>query len=45
MAGRSKDGEHLGSTVDARAYYALDVRFPNQLQAEMIANYREISRL
>jgi hypothetical protein len=33
-----------GSAV-ARGHYALDVRFPNQLQAEMIANYREISRL
>jgi hypothetical protein len=32
-------------SVITRAYYALDVRSPNQLQAEMIANYREISRL
>jgi hypothetical protein len=31
-----------GSMI-ARGHYALDVRFPNQLQAEMIANYREIS--
>ena len=33
-----------GSTM-ARGHYALDVRFPNQLQPEMMANYREISRL
>jgi superfamily II DNA helicase RecQ len=33
-----------GSTM-ARGHYALDVRFPNQLQPEMVANYREISRL
>jgi hypothetical protein len=33
-----------GSAI-AREYYALDMRFPNQFQAEMIANYREISQL
>ncbi|SLM36305.1 recq family helicase [Lasallia pustulata] len=29
----------------ARAHYALDVRFPNKLQADMIGHFREISRL
>lgn len=33
-----------GSAI-ARGHYAVDVRFPNQLQPEMLANYREISRL
>ncbi|KAK7947162.1 uncharacterized protein PG986_011483 [Apiospora aurea] len=33
-----------GSAV-ARQHYAVDVRFPNQLQPQMVANFREISRL
>jgi superfamily II DNA helicase RecQ len=33
-----------GSAI-ARRHYALDGRFPNQLQPEMMANFREISRL
>jgi superfamily II DNA helicase RecQ len=33
-----------GSAI-ARRHYALDGRFPHQLQPEMMANFREISRL
>lgn len=33
------------SSVMARNHYALTVLFPEQLQPEMVANYREISRL
>ena len=33
-----------GSAI-ARGHYGVDVRFPNQLQPEMISNYREISNL
>ncbi|RYP53350.1 hypothetical protein DL770_010995 [Monosporascus sp. CRB-9-2] len=33
-----------GSAI-AQQHYALDIRFPGQLQPQMIANYREISRL
>ena len=32
-------------SVIARRHYALDGRFPNQLQPEMMAHFREISRL
>ncbi|KAK2035684.1 hypothetical protein LZ31DRAFT_434052, partial [Colletotrichum somersetense] len=34
---------HAGIT--ARRHYAIDVQFPNQLQPEMVANFREISQL
>ncbi|KXJ84810.1 hypothetical protein Micbo1qcDRAFT_181346 [Microdochium bolleyi] len=33
------------SSTIARAHYAVNIQFPGQLQPEMIANYREISRL
>jgi hypothetical protein len=32
-------------SVIARRHYALDGRFPHQLQPEMMANFREIGRL
>ncbi|KAK6225124.1 hypothetical protein QIS74_02548, partial [Colletotrichum tabaci] len=31
--------------VTARRHYAMNIEFPNQLQPEMVANFREISRL
>ncbi|TIC90801.1 ATP-dependent DNA helicase tlh1 [Colletotrichum higginsianum] len=31
--------------VTARRHYAMNIEFPNQLQLEMVANFREISRL
>ena len=52
--GETRDGAHWDyiwdlqathGTVIAAGHYALDVRFPNQLQPEKIAAYREISRL
>ncbi|RYP58973.1 hypothetical protein DL771_011043 [Monosporascus sp. 5C6A] len=33
------------SSAIAQQHYALDIRFPGQLQPQMIANYRKISRL
>jgi superfamily II DNA helicase RecQ len=33
-----------GSAI-ARQHYAINIQFPNQLQPQMVANYREISRL
>ena len=39
------DSQATHGSAIARGHYALDVRFPNQLQPEIITNYREISRL
>ncbi|CAJ2508477.1 Uu.00g135030.m01.CDS01 [Anthostomella pinea] len=41
----SQDLQATHGSAIARQHYALDVRFPGQLQPQMIANYQEISRL
>ena len=54
VTGEARTGPRLESIWDlqathgsavARQHYAVDVRFPSQLQPAMVANYREISRL
>ena len=39
------DSQATHGSMIAAAHYAVDMRFPNQLQPEKIAHYREISRL
>jgi superfamily II DNA helicase RecQ len=39
------DAQATHGSVIAAAHYAVDMRFPNQLQPEKIAHFREISRL
>ncbi|SLM37315.1 Zinc finger, C2H2 [Lasallia pustulata] len=54
MTGESREARKMEDVWDlqathssamARAHYALDVQHPNQLSADMIRNFREISRL
>jgi superfamily II DNA helicase RecQ len=39
------DLQSTHGSIIARRHYALDIRFPYQLQPQMVANFREISRL